>query len=94
MEIMAHETLKNIFILNKPHLTIYMDKCSNLFWAANNLKIYPLQHMPWQYQQAFFFTFLHSAELSEKFKDMEIIGAIDLFIKSKFCLGEPLELDV
>ncbi len=69
-----------------------MDKRSNLFFGENESCLKPLEEMPWESQQYFFFTFLHDDDLSERFRNMEIIGAIDLYIKSMFFLGKPMYL--
>lgn len=87
-------TPTQIFTLEKIETSIFMDKSSNLFWSNGNGRILPLAHMPWRLQQPFFLTFLHNESLSEKFKDLEIIGAIDLFVKNCFFHGHPLELDI
>jgi len=92
LEILIDLPLRKIFTIEFHGLSIYIDKYSNLFWAEKGERLLPLNTMPWKYQQAFYLNFLHDYELSERFKDMEIIGAIDLFIKSKYCLGQDLEL--
>ncbi|VAW11208.1 hypothetical protein MNBD_BACTEROID03-1239, partial [hydrothermal vent metagenome] len=43
-------------------------------------------------QKFFYFRFLRDDTLAERFKDMEIIGAIDLYIKYVFCEGGSLSL--
>ena len=89
-----HKTrIKRIFYLEEMELSIHLDKNSNLFWSYPQGKILPLSDMPRKIQIAFFLTFLHREELSEKFKDMAILGAIDLYIKNSFYNGHPLLLD-
>ncbi len=50
--------------------------------------------MPWTYQKFFYFAFISNDFMAERFKDMEPIGAIDLFLKNLYVGGEPQELDL
>ncbi len=75
-------------------MTIYLDSDSKLFYRLKEDSLRSMELLPWKLQMPFFLTFLHNRFLSERFKDMEIIGAIDLYIKWKFCNGEELTIDI
>lgn len=82
-----------LFELKQLELTIYGDKYANLFWQTTNAKILPLTTLPWKFQMPFFLKFLHDDTLAERFKNLEILGAIDVYIKSKYFLNEELGLE-
>lgn len=86
------ETFFEVYRIENPMVTFYLDKDSNLFYSEVYNEYYSLQQMPWRLQQPFYFIFLNNQELEDKFKDVGVIGAIDLFIKWKFCLNEHLNL--
>ncbi len=75
-------------------ITISMDNHGGLFWHEQEKESLLLETMPWKFQLPFYFKFLHNDNLAERFKNLGIIGAIDLYIKLKFCLKEPLALSV
>lgn len=72
--------------LKKEGVRFYIDKKSRVYWSIKGQSEKPLAELPWEYQQPFYFQFLHNSSLAERFKDMEILGAIDVFIKSQFLL--------
>ncbi len=71
----------HVFSLEQEKVEFYMDKKSNLYWSTTKERLKPITTMPWEYQLPFFLRFLHNNELAERFKNMEILGAIDVFIK-------------
>lgn len=73
-------------------ISISMDNHGGLFWHEPEKKTLPLKTMPWKFQLPFYLKFLHNDNLAERFKNLKILGAIDLYIKLKFCLQEPLGL--
>ncbi|WP_298474805.1 hypothetical protein [uncultured Maribacter sp.] len=81
-----------IFDLKELHLKLYLDKNSNLYYREDTNEIYPLKQMPWRLQAPFYFKFLHSQQLGDLFKDHDVIGGIDLFVKWKYCLQEDLNI--
>ncbi len=80
--------------VKETHVSISMNNHGSLFWNKKEKKSLPLETMPWKFQLPFYLKFLHNHNLAERFKNLEILGAIDLYIKLKFCLKEPLELPV
>ena len=92
MKILTQNPLRKIFTLSEMEMSIYLDRYSNLFWRVGEEHPKPLQTLPWKYQQAFYLTFLRDVKLTNTLKNMEIIGAIDLFIKGQYYKGEALEL--
>ena len=81
-----------IFELKDFNLKILMNPFARIFWKVGNGKVVALSSMPWKYQLPFYLKFLHNDALSERYKNFDIIGAIDVYIKFKFCLNEPLDL--
>lgn len=81
-----------IFNIEDLVLKLYLDKKSNLYFSEDSCGIYPIKKMPWRLQAPFYFTFLHSKELGNLFKDHDVIGGIDLFVKWKHCLNEDLNI--
>ena len=73
-----------VYELKHEKVAFYLNKKAQLFWAADGEKLQPLSNLPWVYQLPFYLTFLHHDDWAERFKDMEIIGAIDLFIKNAY----------
>ncbi len=84
------KTFNAISYINTHNLTFYLDKNSNLYFSECTGPLSAIEKMPWKFQLPFYLTFLRDDTLAERFKDMEILGAIDLYIKWKFCLQEEL----
>lgn len=82
-----------VFELPEYGLTILSDPFANLFWKHADAEVMPLAELPWELQLPFFLKFLHDDRLAERFKDCEILGAIDIYIKSKYFLREELNLE-
>ncbi len=92
-----NDTTKKLMVLFElplHNLTVLGDQYANLFWQYEDSQPAPLAELPWKFQLPFYLTFLHDDELAERFKNMEIIGAIDVYIKSKYFLNEELSLEV
>ncbi|MEM7487462.1 MAG: hypothetical protein AAF348_19840 [Bacteroidota bacterium] len=93
MQIGLELALMKVFTIDTLKLCIYMDKYANLFWSVRGERLLPINALPWKYQKIFYFKFLHDDGIAAKFKEMEIIGAIDLYIKSTHVQGKPLDLE-
>lgn len=81
-------TTLQVFELEKESITFYLDKKSTLYWSLDNIQLLTLDNLPWKYQLPFYLRFLHNNELAQRFKDMEIVGAIDVFIKREYFFGD------
>jgi len=92
MEISAANV--KVFSLSKEGVSFYLDKKSRLFWSKDGIKMLELHDLPWKYQLPFFLQFLHNNEFAERFKDMEILGAIDVFIKNQYFFSSNSELNL
>ncbi len=86
------DEIQEIFRISDYGLALFVDEYATIFFSCNGRQALPISKMPWKLQLPFFLTFLHDHSLAERFKDMEIVGAIDLYIKWKFCSGEELIL--
>lgn len=84
--------INTLFEVQDYGFTILMDRYANLFWKTKNSDIKPLIDLPWKFQMPFFLTILHNDKLAERFKNFEILGAIDLYIKSKYLMNQELNL--
>ncbi len=84
---------QKIFEIPQMPLSIYIDKNSSLYYKTTTKQIQSIYQLPWKLQLPFYLTFLHNNSLAEKFKDLEIIGAINIYIKAKYFMGEKLYLD-
>lgn len=81
-----------IFELKEQGLKFSLDSDANLFWSREGKTLKELATLPWKFQLPFYLKFLHNDDLSECFKDLNILGAMDIYIKLKFFSNEPLEL--
>ena len=84
--------LTEILRLQKNELILFMDNFANIYYQVNGKELMPLAKMPWKLQLPFFLTFLHDDVLADRFKDLEVIGAIDLYLKWKICNGETISI--
>ncbi|GMN06531.1 hypothetical protein MTsPCn5_19200 [Croceitalea sp. MTPC5] len=73
-----------VFGLAKEGVSFYLDKRSQLYWSKDGIRLEGIATLPWEYQLPFYLRFLHNDELAERFKKMEILGAIDIFIKNHY----------
>lgn len=91
---MSNTAIKTKTLFELPHhqCTILADQYANIFWTTERSDIKPLSEMPWELQAPFYLTFLHDDRLAERFKDYEILGAIDIYIKSAYFNGKDLNL--
>ncbi len=87
-----NDKMLEIFQIPNYGLTLFVNQYASIFFSYNGQQALPISKMPWKLQLPFFLTFLHDHSLAERFKDLEIVGAIDLYIKWKFCNGEELIL--
>ena len=79
-----------IFKLEDYNIVFLMDSHAHLYWKKDNGKNQKLSTLPWKYQLPFYLKFLHNDDLSGRYKDLDIVGAIDLYIKHKYSMNEPL----
>ncbi len=79
-----------LYNLPQHGITFYTDRKAELFWKKADSNLLPLRQLPWKLQVPFYLKFLHDDRLAERFKDLEILGAIDIYIKSKYFLAEDL----
>lgn len=73
-----------VFGLKEEGVVFYLDKTSKLYWSKDGIELKLLEKLPWRYQLPFYLKFLHNDGLAERFKRMEILGAIDVFIKNNY----------
>jgi len=84
--------ITTLFEVQNYGFTILIDQHANLFWKAKDSGIKPLIDLPWKFQMPFYLTILHDDRLAEQFKNFEILGAIDLYIKLKYLRNKELNL--
>ena len=82
-----------IYDLENLELKLFLNKNSNLYFKSyHSDSILPIEQMPWKLQSPFYFTYLHDKKLGDMFRNHDIIGGIDLFVKWKHCLQEDLAI--
>jgi len=84
--------INTLFEVQNYGFAILADQHANLFWKTKHSKINPLIDLPWKFQMPFFLTILHDDNLAERFKNFEILGAIDLYIKGRYLTNKELDL--
>lgn len=80
------EQFKKIYeyFQDEMRILILTDRHNNIFWQKGNETPSTILNMPWRFQIPFYLTFLHDDKLASKYKDMQVLEAIHVYLKDNF----------